>query len=56
MSTEIPWKSGEGAGAMDGPKEGLTTHVLGSFDAANDTPIKIDLSGRSKGTSYVKHN
>ena len=40
---------------MDGPKEGLTTHVLGGFDAANDTPIEIDLSARSKGTSYVEH-
>ena len=40
---------------MNGPKEGLTTHVLGGFDAENDTPIEIDLSARSKGTSYVEH-
>ena len=26
---------------------------MGGFDAANDTPIEIDLSARSKGTSYL---
>ena len=43
MSTVIPWYSGEGAGAVDGPKN---VYVLGGFDAANDRPIEIDLSAR----------
>lgn len=35
---------------MDGPKEGLTTNILGGFDGANDTLIEIDLAASSKGT------
>jgi hypothetical protein len=35
---------------VDGPKEGLTTNILGGFDGANDTLIEIDLAASSKGT------